>query len=259
MRGTGPSWSEEATARSCLAPRSPCRLLPVATAHVNGIDLYYEMLGSGSALTVIPGMGADTRMFAPIVRALSQQHRVVVFDPRGAGRSDKPDVPYSAEEMADDTAGLLDVVGIPVTTVIGHSMGGRIALCLALRHPDRVHALLLAATSARTPPTRPLTWRWFMMNVLGRIRIPTDPQPRYAQQRQRDAFRTFDCSDRLDRIRNPTTIVHGRRDHITPYSFAVELQRGIPGARLVTVKGGHFAPIMGQRRHLIEEAAALAG
>jgi len=230
----------------------------VATARVNGIELYYELHGSGPAVAVIPGLGGETRMFSTIVTALSQRHQVLVFDPRGAGRSEKPDVPYSAEEMADDTAGLLDVVAIQQATVIGYSMGGRIALSLTLRHPTRVRGLLLAATSARTPPTRPLTWRWFMKDVLARIRLPVDPQPRYAQQRQREAFRTFDCSDRLGHIRVPTTVVHGRDDHITPYAFALELQRGIPGARLVTVKGGHFALLTRQRARLIEEADALA-
>jgi len=138
-------------------------------------------------------------------------------------------------------------------------MGGRIALSLALRHPNRIHGLLLAATSARTPPTRPLTWRWFMLDVLARIRLPNDPQPRYAQQRQREAFRTFDCSSSLGKIEVPTTVIHGRGDHITPYAFALELQRGIPCVRLVTVKGGHFALLMRQRSRLIEEAEALAG
>lgn len=231
----------------------------MATASVNGIELYYELHGSGPAVTVIPGLGGDTWMFSPIVMALSQRHQVLAFDPRGAGRSEKPDIPYSAEGMADDTVALLDEVGMQSATVVGYSMGGRIALSLALRHPNRVRSLLLAATSARTPPTRPFTWRWFMMDVLARIRLPIDPQPRYAQQRQREAFRTFDCSVRLDHIRIPTTVIHGRDDRITPLAFAVELQRGIPDARLVTVKGGHFALITTQRRRLIEEAEALAG
>jgi len=232
----------------------------VATAHVNGIDLYYELHGSGPAVTIIPGMGTDTRLFSPIVLALAERHRVLVFDPRGAGRSDKPDVPYSPEVMSDDTAALLDVVGMQVPTLIGYSMGGRIALTLALRQPPRVRALLLAATSARTLPTGVLSRRWFAMDVLGRIRLPRsiDPQPRSAQQRQRDAFRNFDCSDRLGQIRVPTTVIHGRDDHITRYGLALELERGIPGARLVTVRGGHFALITTQRRRLIEEAEALA-
>ena len=232
---------------------------PVATARVNGIELYYELHGSGPAVTIIPGLGGDTRMFSTIVKALSERHQVLVFDPRGAGRSEKPDIPYSAEEMADDTAGLLDVVGVQAATVIGYSMGGRIALSLTLRHPHRIRGLLLAATSARTPPTRPLTWRWLMMDVLGRIRLPFDPQPRYAHDRQREAFRTFDCSGHLGQIRVPTTVIHGHGDHITPYAFASELQRGIPGARLVSVRGGHFALLTRQRARLIEEAEALAG
>jgi len=231
----------------------------VATARVNGIELYYELHGSGPAVTVIPGLGTDSRLFSPIVMALARGHQVLAFDPRGAGRSEKPDIPYSAEGMADDTVALLDEVGMQSATVVGYSMGGRIGLSLALRHPNRVRSLLLAATSARTPPTRFLTWRWFMMDVVSRIRLPVDPQPRYAQQRQRDAFRTFDCSECLGQITVPTTVIHGRDDRITPYSFALELQRGIPECRLVTVKGGHFSLLMSQRCHLIEEAEALAG
>ncbi|HYA67312.1 MAG TPA: alpha/beta fold hydrolase [Acidimicrobiales bacterium] len=231
----------------------------MTTARVNGIELYYELHGRGPAVTVIPGLGADTRMFSPIVTALAQRYQVLVFDPRGAGRSEKPDVCYSAEEMADDTAGLLDVAGMHAPMVIGYSMGGRIALSLILRHPDRVRGLLLAATSARTPPTRPLTRRWLMMDVLGRIRLPIDPQPRYARQRQREAFRNFDCSDRLGQIRVPTTVIHGRDDHVTPYAFALELQSGIPGARLVPVKGGHFSLLTTQRSRLIQAAEALDG
>lgn len=230
----------------------------MATAHVNGITLYYELHGSGPAVAVIPGLGSDTRMFSPIVTALAERHQVMVYDPRGVGRSEKPDVPYSADGMADDAAGLLDVVGMQAPTVIGHSMGGRIALGLALRHPEHVGRLLLASTSARTLPTRPLTWRWFVMDLVSRIRLPNDPQPRYAQQRQRNAFRTFDCSARLGEITVPTTVIHGRRDHITPYHLALELHRGIRHSRLVTVKGGHFTLLLNQRGRLIEEAERLA-
>ena len=82
---------------------------------MNGIELYYELHGSGPPVTVSPGLGTDTWLFLPIVTALSQRHRVMVFDPRGAGRSEKLDVPYSAEEMTDDAVDLLDVVGIRET------------------------------------------------------------------------------------------------------------------------------------------------
>jgi len=230
------------------------------TAHVNGIELYYELHGDGPPVVVIPGLGCDVRMFSPLVTALAERCRVVVFDPRGAGRSDKPNLPYSIDEMADDAAALLHLVGMHSATVIGYSMGGRIALSLALRRPTYVGRLLLASTSARTPPNSGLSWRWFVMDVLGRIPLPRfiDPQPRYSEDRQRQASREFDCTAQLAEISVPTVVIHARHDGITPLNLALELQEGIPGARLVTVKGGHMSMLTTQRSRLIGTALALA-
>jgi pimeloyl-ACP methyl ester carboxylesterase len=226
----------------------------VTLAHVNGVDLYYELRGVGPPLLLIPGLGSDVRMFRPVIDGLTRRCQVLAFDPRGAGRSDKPDIPYSMGMMADDAAGLLQAVDIPSAHVLGYSMGGRIALQLALGQPHRVKSLILASTSARTLPSRPGTWRWVVMDLLPRLPLPRriDPQPRSANLRQRGASRDYDCTDRLADMRVPALIVHGRRDRITPYALALELHQGIPGSQFVTVKGGHFALITHQRARLIE-------
>jgi len=230
----------------------------VPTARVNDIDLYYEVEGDGPPLLLIPGLGLDVRAFRPVVDGLVRHCRVVAFDPRGAGRSDKPDVPYSIELMADDAAGLLDALDLGSAHVLGLSMGGRVALDLALRHADRVRRLILASTSARTLPSRPMTWRWFVMDVLPRLPLPRriDPQPRYAHLRQRAASGAYDCSGRLGDIAAPTLILHGRRDRIVAYPLALELQRGIRGSELVTVDGGHFAFLTRERARLVEAVTA---
>ena len=80
----------------------------------------------------------DNRILAEHVRSLTWRFRVLAFDNRGAGRSDKPDQPYTIDQMAGDTEGLMRALGIERAHVLGISLGGRIALALALAHPERV-------------------------------------------------------------------------------------------------------------------------
>ena len=232
----------------------------MATAQVNGIELYYEVHGTGPPLVLIPGLGGDVRLFAGVLPALAEACRVVAFDPRGAGRSEKPDAPDTIDAMADDAAGLLDELGVAGATVVGYSMGGRIALSLALGRPDLAGRLVLAATSARTPPTRLLGRRWFVMEVLTRLPLPKgmDPQPRFAFEHQRRASQAFDCTDRLGRIRVPALVLHGRDDHIVPYGMGVEMERALPQSRLVTVPGGHLALLTTQGHRFVEEIRTFA-
>lgn len=232
----------------------------MAVARVNGIELYFELHGAGAPLLLIPGLGGDVRMFKHIIGGLAGRCRVLAFDPRGAGRSGKPDVPYSIEMMADDAAGLLRAVEMPMAHVLGFSMGGRVALELALAHPEHVKGLILASTSARTVEPSPMSWRWVVMDLLPRLPLPRriDPQPRFAHLRQRAASRAYDCTARLGDINVPTLILHGRRDRIIPHELAVELRHGIAGSNLVTVNGGHFALLTRERRHLIDAVTDFA-
>lgn len=225
------------------------------TTRVNDIELYYEITGEGAPVLLIPGLGVDVNYFRSIISGLAERHRVVAFDPRGAGRSDKPDEPYTIDGMAEDAAGLLAYLGLDRTTVIGCSMGGRIALSLALHHPAVVERLVLAATSARLPPERIFSPRWFVMNVLSRIPLPkgVDPQPHYAWERQRRASRNFDVTARLGEIEVPTLVVHGRDDHLVPFSYGQEMADQIPHARLVVVSGGHRALFREHADRLVEE------
>ncbi len=225
------------------------------SVRVNDIELYYEVHGEGSPLLLIPGLGVDVNFFRGIIDDLARSCRVVVFDPRGAGRSDKPDIPYSIDGMAKDAAALLGHLDIERTTVLGCSMGGRTALMLALDHRALVDRLVLAASSAFVPPDRMFTRRWLIMDVLSHIPVPKsiDPQPRYAWRRQRDASRGFDCSDRLGEIDMPTLVVHGTDDHIVPFSLGQKMARQIPHARLVPVPGSHRALFSSHADRLVEE------
>ncbi|HWF15987.1 MAG TPA: alpha/beta hydrolase [Acidimicrobiales bacterium] len=224
-------------------------------ARVNDIELYYEIHGEGPVVLLIPGLGVDVNYFADIIRDLATTCRVVAFDPRGAGQSDKPDVPYSIDGMADDAVGLLEYLGIDSATVVGTSMGGRTALILALNHPDLVERLVLVATSARVPPIRLLTRRWLVMDVLSRLPVPksVDAQPQFAWERQRDASTGFDCTDRLGEIKVPTLVVHGKGDHLVPFKLGREMADGIHGAQLVALSDGHRATFITHGQRLVKE------
>ncbi len=114
---------------------------------VNDINMYYEIHGEGEPLLLIEGLGYSSWMWYKQIPELSKEYRVIVYDNRGVGRSDKPDSEYTIELMADDAAALLTVLGVESAHVLGVSMGGYIAQELALRHPEKVRSLILAGTN----------------------------------------------------------------------------------------------------------------
>ncbi|MBI4518263.1 MAG: alpha/beta fold hydrolase [Deltaproteobacteria bacterium] len=118
----------------------------MSIAKVGSLELYYEEHGSGGPLLLIMGLAADSTAWLFQVPEFAEHYRTVTFDNRGVGRSSKPPGPYTISQMADDTAGLLDALGIARTHVVGVSMGGMIAQELALRHPQRVCGLVLGCT-----------------------------------------------------------------------------------------------------------------
>ncbi len=118
----------------------------MSTVHANGIDIYYEICGSGPPLTLIMGLGCSARQWQWMTPVLAKSFKVITFDNRGVGRSGKPDMEYSTEMFADDTRALLDVLDIPRTHLFGVSVGGMIAQRFALKYPEMVDRLVLGCT-----------------------------------------------------------------------------------------------------------------
>ncbi len=212
------------------------------TLKVSDITMYYEVHGQGEPLVLIPGLRTDVSEYIRIIDGLSDKYRVIALDNRGAGRTDKPDMPYTIDMMAGDAAGLLDGLGIKRAHILGVSMGGRIAAALTLARPDLVRSLILVSTSMARQPRLTLGGRLFNWAVvtfnLG-ARSPY-PQPYYALLRQREASRSYDCMDRLGEIGAPTLILHGRRDRLAPYRLAQAMHDGIKGSEMIAFDGGHL-------------------
>jgi len=246
----------------------------VPYADLGGLRLYYEIQGSGNPLIMIMGLGADSSWWPPrLLSLLSREFRLIVFDNRGAGRSDKPDEPYTVKDMAGDVVGLMDYLGVERAHILGVSMGGMIAQELAISHPERVSKLVLVSTgpggSCGAPP-RPEAMEHLLMDraatplevIVARTiealfprewlekhreeveelarRISRHPIPAYSYARQLEAAMSFDACDRLGLIKAPTLVVSGGKDLILPPENARVLAERIPKARLVIFEdSGH--------------------
>lgn len=222
---------------------------------VNDIELYYESHGSGAPLVMLGGLGLDVSEMGGLTGPLATRFRLIAVDNRGTGRSAKPAGPYSIKQMATDTSALMDRLQLGRAHLLGISMGGRIALALALAQPERVDRLVLVATGPRAAGARWLIRAWMPLADLPVLR-GRQRQPRYAMQAQFDATTGFDCTGRLGQIRAPTLIVHGRSDHLAPVALAEQMHALIPGSRLVLIRGGHLAPLVTQRQQVLSEVSA---
>lgn len=117
---------------------------------IMGININYEDEGEGNPLVFIHGFSSNLLGWDEQVPALLGKYRVVRYDCRGHGGSESPDDPteYSQEILVDEALGLLDTLGLDKVNVCGWSMGGNVALNLAVQHPDRVNAAIIASTGA---------------------------------------------------------------------------------------------------------------
>jgi len=122
--------------------------IPAKKVHVGDIDIAYKMLGKGEPILLASGASSDMNSWAPsTLRDLSSNHTVIVFDTRGIGNTTTGSKPYTMQQLANDTAGLLDALKIQKAIVLGHSLGSYIAQQLAITHPEKVDRLILVASS----------------------------------------------------------------------------------------------------------------
>jgi len=233
---------------------------------VNDIEMYYEIHGEGFPIVLIMGLAADANWWTPDeIEKFSQNFKTIIFDNRGAGRTDKPDTNYSIKMFADDTIGLMDALNVEKAHIFGASMGGMIAQEIVLNYPERVEKLILGCTncggSKQIVPSievlekmgspRELTPEEFVDQIISLVftenLIDNSPDiiefykkkmlkttiPLDSYQRQLKAVLGFNTFRRLKKIKAPTLIIHGKEDILVPPGNAEILAREIPGAKLV--------------------------
>jgi len=120
-------------------------------AKINGLKLCYAEYGKGDPIILIHGIGGKKETWIAQIAELSNHFRIITFDMRGVGKSDRPNIPYTMEMLADDIIGLMDYLKIDKTHIIGRSLGGMIAQYFALKYPEKVQKLVLMTTNPRVP------------------------------------------------------------------------------------------------------------
>jgi 3-oxoadipate enol-lactonase len=232
---------------------------------VNGVKLHYEIEGQGHPLLLIMGLGAPAAAWDPIfIQEMTKTHKVVTYDNRGTGLSEKPDIPYSIAMFASDAVGLLDALDISRAHVFGVSMGGMIAQETAIHYPQRVASLILGCTTPggkRAVPAPPQSLKalegragqtpeeaaragWKLSFSEGFIREHRDEleahlprvlahvTPRFAYERHFQATMTLRVFKQLKEVKAPTLVATGRDDVLIPAANSEILAREIPGAEL---------------------------
>jgi pimeloyl-ACP methyl ester carboxylesterase len=217
---------------------------------IRGIKIYAEIYGAGPPLLLLHGNGGDISAFSGNIPYFAQHYRVIAMDSRDQGRSTDNGTKLTFEEMADDSAALLDVLHIKSADVLGWSDGGIVALLMAIRHPDKV--LKLAASGANLWPGPdafgPDEWQEMTSDYEARrneVRTTDDEKDRW-KLFLLDYEEPHISLRALHTIRCACLIIGGDRDLIT-VAHTTLISQNIPKAQLWIVPNAHHDVLVNHR------------
>lgn len=227
---------------------------------INDIEIYYEIHGDGFPFILITGLAGDVNWWnSEDIKRYSKDFKTIIFDNRGAGRTDKPNMNYSMGLFGSDVLGLMEALNIEKTHILGSSLGGMIAQEIAINHPERVEKLILCSThsggSNMIKPSKEVTEMLtssrqdlidgivsmcFTDNFINshpkliskfKSQISKTRIPPRSYILQLKSVNSFDTYSRLKQIKAPTLIIHGKKDILIPVANAEILEQEIPNAR----------------------------
>jgi len=250
------------------------------TIERNGVRLSYSIEGEGPAVLLIQGVGLPGRAWLPQIEALRERFTVITFDNRGVGGSDSGPDPLTIDAMAEDAGAILESESIDHVHVMGHSMGGLIALRFALMNPARIKSLILACTFADGAAPTKFSWKMAALGIRCRVgtramrrnamlemimpahylrsidrgRLAADLQPLFARDladqppilmRQLRAMSRCSALAQLRMLDGiPALVVSAAHDPIAPPALGRAIASGITTARFVEfTDASHAVPI----------------
>jgi 3-oxoadipate enol-lactonase len=253
----------------------------VAVGEGSSLEVVVEGDPAAPPLVLVHAAGADHRMWDRNLPALRDRFRLIRYDARGHGRSDVPPAPYTLDDLGTDLVAVLDALGVASAHVVGASLGGLVALWLAVRHPERVRGAVFAGASARFGT--PEVWeeradavrrdgteavvdlvmhRFFSERFLreeaGVVAGFADVLRRQSPEGYVGtclALRDADLRGEVPTIRAPSLVVVGDEDASAPPPDAEALRAAIPDARLLVLEdAGHLCTV--ERPGVFEDIVA---
>lgn len=254
----------------------------MAHVNVNGIQLAYQRRGSGTPLVLLHGFPLDHHLWDEVVPLLEDTFDVIAPDLRGFGNSTMIDVPHRMDDYASDIAGLLDHLNISKAAIVGHSMGGYVALAFARLYPERVRGLGLVSSQVLADPPERKEGRYksaadVSANGIGSVVESMTPKftsdeelqsyARASMERQPPAAyigalkamaERADSTPLLSSLHVPVVIIHGDADALIPVDRAREVKAALLQAHLVEISGAGHMPMMEAKEETAEALKHLA-
>ena len=206
---------------------------PGKYAPVNGIELYYEIHGTGKPLIMLHGGFGTLETFAALSSTLTQQHQVIGVDLYGHGRTAITQRPIQFEQMADDIASLIEHLGLEKADLLGYSLGGMVALQTAIRHPECVNQLVLISVPFKRSAWYPeiqagmasIASEFFIGTPIHDAYMSVAPKPEdfpaFVAKMREAMSQDYDWTEPVSALKTPTLIIAGDSDSFPP-SHAAE-------------------------------------
>ena len=244
--------------------------------NVNGIQLAYTRRGDGPPLVLLHGFPFDHHLWDEVAPLLDDTFDVIAPDLRGFGNSTMIDVPHSMDDYASDVASLLDQINIKKAAIVGHSMGGYVALAFARLYPERVSGLGLVSSQVLADAPERKDGRYksaadVEANGIGSVVDSMAPKftsdeglqayARASMERQQPAAyisalkamaERVDSTHLLSSFHFPVVLVHGDSDSLIPIDRAREVKIALPHAHLVEIPGAGHMPMMEAKEKMAE-------
>lgn len=252
------------------------------TITVNDIQLAYERRGKGTPLVLLHGFPLDHHLWDEVAPLLEDSFDIILPDLRGFGESTTVESPYTMDDYANDIAGLLDQLALQKAAIVGHSMGGYVALAFARLYPERVSGLGLVSSQVLADAPERKEGRYksaadVSENGIGSVVETMTPKftadadlqahARSAMERQPPAAyigalkamaERSDATPLLASFHFPVVIVHGDSDSLIPVDRAREVKAALPQAHLVEIQGAGHIPMLESKEQTAEALKHLA-